>query len=424
VLLLFLLLFHGPAYLYYTRVYGPETDFYETILSAARGQPVLPTLDLALALAFVCVCLGILAADRSTRTTPSKWRLAIARWEASGIRKDATSRANVVMASVAIAILLLVPFVFIDSQIGKVVEFFTASDLSEWEKIALRREGGGSTFYLYNLALGNVVPFVAFGLLALAMSGERRLKAWTAAFFVLVLTGKAATLSKAPLAVFLLQAVVVWLLMRRLTISWRMTATLGLLAGGLFLFMSWIANPSGDELLALLEFLFYRVFMVVNESLLEYFAAIPYVIDHSWGTQASWLAALFQTEPKLPTYWLVGEVHRGVIGSTTTVMFVGDAWADFAWAGVVVVSFLAGAVVRWIDVALIVRRGKTVATIAGLSLGHYGLFVAFSTSLQTALITGGLLFVVPLVALLSPLRRGRLRPSGPFVVPSSVPARP
>jgi hypothetical protein len=417
VLVAFLLLFHGPAYLYYTRVYGPDTDFYDVILTATKGHDILPTLDLALALAFICVCGGILFTDLATGTTVRRWRRALREWSTVPLRADPVARRRFLVAAAVLAVVLLVPFVLIDAQLPKVLEFFT-SDLNEWEKIALRREGGGSSFYLYNLALGNVIPFVAFGLLALALAGARGVKAWTAAFFVLVAIGKAATLSKAPLAVFVLQCAIVWVLLRRLTLSWRAVTILGVLATALFILMSWIANPTADELLAVLDFLFYRVFMIVNESLLEYFAAIPAAIPHSWGTQSSWIAALFQSEPKLPTYWLVGEVHRGVMGSTTTVMFVGDAWADFAWAGVVVASFLAGAIARWIDVRLIVARGRSVATVAGLALGHYGLFIAMSTSLATALVTGGLLFVLPLVALVSPRRRRAaaaepIAPAGP-----------
>ena len=82
-------------------------------------------------------------------------------------------------------------------------------------------------------------------------------------------------------------------------------------------------------------------------------------------------------------------------------MFMGDGWADFAWVGVVLTAFLVGALIRWIDIQLVVRRGKTVASVGGLALGHYGLFIAFSTSFQTALITGGLALIVPLVRLIS-----------------------
>ena len=408
VLLCFLLLFHGPAYLYYTRVYGPDTDFYDVILSSARGFDITPTLDIAMSFAFAFVSLGILFVDWITKTRVSAWRDAVARWNAAPMAVTQTSRFRILLAAFVLAIVFLIPFMAIDGQLPKVLEYFTA-DMSELEKIVLRREGGASGVYLYNLMLSNVIPFVAFALVAMALARVRGIGWAAAVFLVLVAIGKAATLSKAPLAVFALQCAIVWLLMRRLAMSWRAAASLGGIALVLFLVMAWAANPSASELGVILEFLFYRIFMIVNESVLEYFTAIPYAIPHSWGMQLSWLANLFQTEPHLPTFWLVGQVHRpeGLVDSTTTVMFLGDAWADFAWTGVVVVSFLAGAVVRWIDITLIARRGKNVATVAGISLGHYGVFIALSTSLQTALVTGGLAFIVPLVSMAWPRRRRR-----------------
>jgi len=414
VLIALLLLFHGPAYLYYTRSYGPDTEFFEVIVSAAKGQDVLPALDIALALTFVFVCLGIAFADFASGLSRRRWQRSVRAWAQSQIAPRSWEIRRIGASCAVLAAGLMLPFILIDGQVPKVLDYFT-SDLGEFEKIALRREGGGSSFYLYNLLLSNVLPFAAFCALGLVFARVGISRAQAIGFILLVAFGKAATLSKAPLAVFALQCAIAWLMLHRLTLSWKTIVGISTLATSLFVVMSWVANPTGDELLLVLDFLFYRVFMIVNEGLLEYFAAIPYVIDHSWGTQSSWIAALFQSEPRLPTYWLVGAVHRGELGSTTTVMFMGDAWADFAWFGVVVTAFLVGAFVRWIDIQLIVKRGKTVASVAGLALGHYGLFIAFSTSFQTALITGGLAFVVPLVHFVSD-RRAR---QGRRVLPDS-----
>ena len=410
LLLGLLLVFHGPAYVYYTRWWGPETDFYDTILSAAKGQDVLPTLDLALAMTFVFVCIGIVVVDMVAHVSVRKWRHALDRWGKTTASASSSEAGRVILVSTALVVCVLLPFIFIDGQLPKVLNYFT-SDLGEFEKIALRREGGGSDFYIYNLLLATLLPFIAFCLLVLLLVRAPHVRGWALLFIALVALAKAATLSKAPLAVFALQCAVVWLMMRKLTLSWRTVAMLALLSTVLFALMSFVANPSVQELVLVFEFLFYRVFMIVNEGLLEYFAAIPYVIEHSWGTQISWVGALFQSQPKLPTYWLVGEVHRGVLGSTTTVMFMGDAWADFAWIGVALTAFLAGAVVRWIDIQLIVKRGKTMASIAGLALGQFGLFIALNTALQTALVTGGLALVVPMVSMISTARRRYARTS-------------
>lgn len=401
ILIGLLILLHGPAYLYYTRSWGPETAFYESILSATGGQDVLPTLDLALGMTFVFVCMGVFIVDGLTGVNTARWRRALALWEGTPVRPKPGDVRRVTLASAIFTVCILLPFVFIDGQLPKVLHYFTV-DLGEFDKIALRREGGGSGFYLYNLLLANLLPFIGFCLLALAFARTQGIKAWAIVFISLIALGKAATLSKAPLAIFILQCAIVWLMMRKLTLSLRDIFILAGLATCLFLLMSWVANPGLEGLLSSFDFLFYRGFMIVNEGLLEYFTAIPYVIPHSWGAHFSWIATLVQPgEPKLATYWLVGEVHRGVLGSTTTVMFMGDAWAEFAWFGVAFTAFLAGAMARWIDIQLIVKRGKTMASVAGLALGHFGIFIAMSTSLQTSLITGGLLFVVPFVRLIS-----------------------
>ena len=411
VLLGLLILFHGPAYLYYTRIYGPDTDFFDIILSATKGNDVFPALDLALALTFLFVSLGVLFVDFASKLRPSRWRQAVAVWAKTAVTPKPTEVRRIVGVSLVLAVGLMLPFVLVDSQLPKVLNYFT-SDLGEFEKIALRREGGGSDFYIYNLLLSNLLPFTAFCTIGLLFGKAKVSKVQALGFIALVVMGKAATLSKAPLAVFMLQCAIVWLMLHRLTLSWKTTVGIFVLATGLFVLMSWVANPSADELLLVFDFLFYRVFMIVNEGLLEYFAAIPYAIAHSWGTQTSWIAALFQAEPRLPTYWLVGEVHRGSIGSTTTVMFMGDAWADFAWGGVVATAFAIGALVRWIDIQLIVRRGKSVASVAGLALGHFGIFIALSTSFQTAVVTGGLALILPFVHFVARRRRAaRLEPT-------------
>lgn len=168
--------------------------------------------------------------------------------------------------------------------------------------------------------------------------------------------------------------------------------------------MAIVANPALTGLLEVLNFLFYRAFMVVNEGLVEYFSAIPYVIGHTWNLLPSWL----KPQHNLATYWAVAEVHRGMPGSTTTVMFLGDAWADLAWLGVVLASLVLGGLARFLDIKLILQRDPGIFTIAALGLAHNGVFFALNTSLQTAMLSGGLFLVLPLFYLLSD-RRNRDR---------------
>lgn len=399
LLLGLMLVLHGPLYLYYTRVWGPQTAFFEKILSAAPEGEVIPSLDLALALCFCSICAGMALADGVFGIRRSQMRDAINNWNLQTVRVS-TGFSDRLEIIAAIGVLVLAFFIVIENSIPHVITYFQ-SEAGEFEKIAMRREFGGSHFYLLNLFNSNLFPFLAFCCFVALRERSIRLRPVALAFIAVVLFEKAATLSKAPLAIFILQLMVIEYLRRSLQV--RLGAALGFIAICVVLFgaMTAVAIREVSGVGETLDFLFYRVFMIVNESLLEYFAAIPSVLPHSWGSQFSWLVSILQSEPSPPTYLLVGAVHRGVMGSTTTAMFIADAWADFSWAGVLVLSLLAGFFVRWLDIELIIKRGKTAATISGLALGHYGVFIMLSTALQTAMVTGGLILIVPLTIAIS-----------------------
>ena len=400
VALSLLLLFHGPAYLYYTRVWGPDTEFFDQILAAAPGEPVVRNLDLAISCLFVFVCLGIKFADLWMRMSARGMRAAIGAWKAAKASVSVAETRRLWFWLAVVGLGVLVPFLFIDHQLSKITGYLSV-DLSAQEKVDLRREEGGSSFYPYNVLLSTFAPFLAFSVVAARRLSGRGWKVGGLAFLGLVAIGKMAMLSKAPLAVMILQLAVVIVLCRSLQV--RAGVVLGLTSTAIlgFAAMALIAIPSLDGLKVVANFLFYRTFMIVNEGLLEYFAAIPYVLHFTWGAKMGWIAEMFSGDPGLPNFWLVSQVHRGELTSTTSVMFLGDAWADWAWFGVTLFPFVFGLVLRAIDIKLIARRGKSVGSIAALALGHFCIFIALTRSLQTMFITGGLLFVLPFCWLIS-----------------------
>ena len=77
----------------------------------------------------------------------------------------------------------------------------------------------------------------------------------------------------------------------------------------------------------------------------------------------------------------------------------------FSWLGVLVTPIAAGFATRGIDIELIVRRGKSAGAVAGLVPGQCGVVIAMTTAFQTALITGGLLLVLPLASWIGARRR-------------------
>lgn len=406
VLLGLLLLFHGPAYLYYTRVWGPSTGFYYHILAAAPGQPVLRNLDLAIACLFTCVPLGVKFADVWWGESGLSVRRAIASWKSStpGVTTLEASRLRIWLLVIGLGV--MVPFVFADHQFAKVHQYLSF-DLTADDKIDLRREAGGSAFYPYNLLVATVAPFLAFCAIAARNLSGRSWLLSVAGFVGLVVLAKMALLSKAPVAIFILQMLLVVVMCKTLQPSAR--ALYGVLGAAFLLFgaMAAIAMPMLDGVEVVGRYIFYRSVMVTNEGLLEYFSAIPYVLHFNWGAKLGWIASLFGGQYDLSNVWLVSQVHRGVLGSTTAVLFIGDAWADWAWLGVVVSPFALGFLVRALDIALICRRGKSVAVIGALGLGQCGISIALHTALQSTLLTGGLLLVLPLCIALGGRTRRR-----------------
>lgn len=421
-LLALVLLFHGPAYWYYTREWGmgegalfrlyniawPQIGtaiqeaaggrFASNMQAAVAGGSVVKKMDLALALSFLALCAGMWIADRVFRHTPQSHDLALSRWSAASRTIDEPPRSTLMPWLVVGGALLMLLFVYRDAQLEKVYTYFF-SPAGEFEKIAMRRQMGGSSSYFFNLMLSTVLPFIAFYLWCWWRDGGRYgVLALTGTFLLLVVTAKLATLSKAPGAIFVLQLLVLEFARRSLRVNVGQGLMLTAFSLVLFSAMTFAANSDLGGIKQSLIFLFYRVFMIPNESLLEYFSAFPQYLAHTHGQDIRFLAKLMGEEPLQANYWRVAELHRGTPGSATTAMFIADAWAAWAWQGVAAASLALGFLVRWIDIELIVKRGRSCATIAGLGLGHHGLFIVMSTSFQTALLTGGLALILPLVA--------------------------
>ena len=395
ILLGLLFLIYGPAHFYYVHVWGPETGYLESFLAVGRGAPVIPHLQIALATTFAGVCVGILIADAMI-AHGRNFRSAIKEWNATPI---AASPAEITLLYRAVfwtVILLLLPFAIIDNQLGAAIQYF-GSVLAENERLYIRRELGGSSFYLYNLLSNNWAPFLSFCALAAYFAGSRQHPVLFLALMCLTLLSKFGLLSKGPPAIWAIQCLAVMSLTRAVTLSPQKLVVLLFGTSIAFVSMMWIVNPDRPLGEVIEDTLVYRTLMVPNEGLIEYFSAIPQVIDFAWGRQLSWIFSFFSSTPTLPTYWLVGEVHRGVLASTTTVMFVGDAWADFAWFGVLTFPVALGFLSRTIDIYVLTRARKTIWSVAGIVLAHYGIYVAMNTALPTALLTGGLLFIIPLV---------------------------
>jgi len=221
--------------------------------------------------------------------------------------------------------------------------------------------------------------------------------------FAVVLIGKLSTLSKAPVVIFLLQLVLATLAFKRNQLTIRSILVVMLSTVALFVGVTLLAVP-GISIVGSLDFLYYRIFMISNEVLLEYFSAIPGVIDFTWGQGIRLVSVIIGNGADyVPAYTAVAEVTRGSRSSTSTAMFIADAWAEFSWLGILLFSFIFGVLVRSIDFYAM-RQGKTDEAIAIMAGVVFGIFTALSTSLTTAMLSGGLLTI----PLLSSMIKGKI----------------
>lgn len=422
-LLLFgsLLVVHGIPMLIYVFGTGPDTLIYEAALAGVDRAGTLAKVMFAVALMFACLILGselgIVAAPRLRRLSRRALKPQTAGPPRRVIRISPSQRLVLWLIATSMFLVSLV-----QSHFGQVLGFFTF-DGSEIERTLLRAEGGGSPFYLYNVVLYSVAPFLVMVSWAddARRSGRLRLSMLTIALFGVTLLGKFGTLSKAPPVIFLLQLLLMAALLRGGRLNLRLL--IQLLAAGLALFATIVRFTFPElELDAVFRFLYYRTFDIPNEALLEYFAAIPSSIPHTWGTSVlGWLGATRPADA-LETYYAVAEVTRDSILSTSNAMFIGDAWAQFSWGGVVAASVFAGFFVRIIDMYSH-RAGRSDLSACLTAGGAFGVFTSLSTAFTTALVTGGLA-TLPIISAWFLTRRLTIRSAPPgdatATLPSSV----
>lgn len=396
-LLLFgsLLLIHGIPMLVYAFVTGPDTLIYEAALGYVDREATLARVMFAVSLMFACLMLGSELGAATASSLIRQSRRALVRQGEGPIRHVIRVNAlqSVLLSFVATGMLGVS---IAQSHLGNVLDFFHF-DGTEIEKTMLRAESGGSPYYLYNVLLYSVAPFLVMVSWVddMRRTGRRSPGALTTALFVTTLLGKFGTLSKAPPVIFLLQLLLMSALLQGARLNLRLLLKFVVAALVLFMVIVHFTFPELD-FGAILQFLYYRVFDIPNEALLEYFSAIPAAIPHTWGASVlGWLGGSPPTE-NLETYYAVAEVTRGSALSTSNAMFIGDAWAQFSWGGVVAVSTFAGFVVRLIDLYAY-RAGRSDLAACITAGGAFGVFTCLSTAFTTALITGGLA-ILPIVA--------------------------
>jgi hypothetical protein len=381
------------SYLYIT---GPETFIYEAALMGLDADLIKSRIQWALASMFIMMILGSAFAPY---VIPRAWRFPLpnsSQAEAAG-PSCVYHLSRLKRSCLWLLVIGTAGVIIWEDQIGKIINYFTSEE-TEFHKTLIRRADGGTGIYIYNVYLSALAPLVVMALWCMSRKrpNDLELKALFAALFLLVLVGKFGLLSKSPPVLFLLQFLLLRHLVIRGRLSWRVAAGfLGLAAALIFLFVR--VTITNIESADIPRFLYYRIFEIPNEAILEYFAAFPQRIIHGWEYGVFGNFARAPGELVVPNYFLVGEVTRGSLISSSNAMFIADAWADYAWLGVIAFSFLAGFITRCIDLFSL-RHGRSDEWVCITCACASGVFTMLTTALPTSTITGGLL-LTPLASI-------------------------
>lgn len=395
ILLGFLLLVHGPAYLLYMLYRGQASVIYQRIGQVLDFDSVVISLNLSIALMFLCVITGIEIVDRLAPVSVGKLYQALVAWNTQRI--EAGRRRPWLLFAIIFLATLFMALISIKENHLSVIAGYLAVSGDELKKIAYRQQFGGSQNYLYRVLLGSIVPMlIVWGGFSALMQRWWLLLVATIALLVLTLTGKLDTLSKGPVALFIIQLLLVWYLARRNDVNWRVGVAGLIIVGIVFYPIIRLAVPETRGWDAF-EFLYYRIFDNSNEAVLEFFATFPHRMPHTWGANIRPVAFLLGRE-YAPSYFEVLKAWHGAGGSSVTAMYIADAWVDFSYLGVILFSVMAGAVCRMVDI-LLLGRGKTVVSLAVLAATFIGVYNLTISALPAALFSGGLIGA-PLIAML------------------------
>jgi hypothetical protein len=362
---------------------------------------------LSMILMWISLLVGIELARACTPASKARFEQVTRSWKSTPLVDRHDSDRLLIAVGVATAAYLIGVFLYLGkpSQVLDFVSLQSAADKAKY-----RHDFGSDGGYVYQTLIASVAPFLSFlFLLKGAVSRRPYVLGVGALICVAVLAGKLGIFQKSPWVVYLLQLIVVWQMARSLQFGVGRALILALVTVGGVVLAVTIALPQIDWP-DLMTWLTYRFFEVNNEGIYQTYYVYPQYLPHTWGMNIGLIHSIFENGDLVPAYSRVASLF-GAEGATFDVFFIGDAWVDFSYGGVIVMSLIVGFVVKMVDVFAI-SLGKRPVTVALLGSGMYGLFQLEVNSAFTAFLSGGLLVIPLVVAASFALMNDLSRPAG------------
>lgn len=253
--------------------------------------------------------------------------------------------------------------------------------------------------YFYQLVRAVLYPMLI--LIALGAYLRFRQRSWLILLIVASTCGvffAALTLAKAPVALIFLLIGVFLYLYRQGSLSRKAVAiVLALvLLFPLFVVIYGFADASGDAVgpLVAMAAIGSRLFSIPSEAVYYYFEFFPDQVKYLHGRSIDKLARItgqapFDTANAIGLY----AFNAGVASITANAAFIADLNADFGMWGVLAGGVLAGIVMQAVQI-VILRRRKTVVTLACFSFLIIAFWFLQSTSLPVVLASNGVILTL------------------------------
>ena len=354
----------------------------------------------------------LFAVETVLLTVPLGWSLANWLWSFNPTEIDTFYRRPVELGSVENGLLgrswvLLIACLML--TVAYVIEVRTIPLLylirhpGDMMEVALLREESFKTLnshlsYLYYWCRGTFYPFLI--LVSMGAYLETRTWKWLCTLLVASISGvlfAAFAVAKSPVALIVLVAAVFYYVYKQGHINRKTIAVMLILV---FLFpvavITYASSSESTTALLVMGAIGYRLFYIPAEVVYYYFEVFPHRIPYLHGRGIDKLAKLLN-EPYFDTANMVGTYAYpfGLESVSANAAFISDLNADFGMWGVVLGGFIAGLIMQSMQI-FVVRRRKTITTVALFSFLMVTFWFLNSTSLPVVLMSDGVILSVVL----------------------------
>lgn len=306
----------------------------------------------------------------------------------------------------AVGLMFMLWVVVSEHQIGNLIRFIRLQGQT-FEVAVFRGTVGGSKLYAYNVFLACIAPFICMVLLMRPAPRQTVYTVIRYAFIAVTLLGKITLFTRSAMGLFLVQLLSVRPLLRDNRITAR-RVTSGLLL--VFVLVLPAFYHYRNDLWSIVSYFTDRISLSLYYGMIPYFEYFPDSAAHAMGRNIRIINIIwYHGEVYTPPMLLFAQEAGNYYGSFNA-GFVAEAWADFGYAGVVIMSVMLGVAAALADLTILSDGVKTRESAAILVCVVYGVLQASSTAAQTALFSGGLA-LIPLIAAFLKMTQPRAKPA-------------